>query len=179
MTEIEVKIRVEDFDEIEEKLAKHDILKITEWEFEDNIVFDFPDKRLKNGKKLFRLRDSAGKVYITFKTPSKDRDEKFKIREEYEVIVSDFEKSKTIIELLGLVKFFRYQKQRKTYILKGIHICLDKTPIGNFIELEGEKEIIIKMAKLFGKSEKDFITRSYYDVFREIHPEGDMIFQEK
>jgi adenylate cyclase class 2 len=176
MTEIEVKIRVDDFKKIEESLNEFTDARIIEWEFEDNIVFDFPDLRLKREGRLFRLRKEGGKTIITFKTPSEDKDEKFKIREEFETIVSDYDKMMKIIGLLGLKVFFRYQKYRKTYIIDGNHISLDKTPIGNFIEIEGDKEYIMKLAKLLGKSEADFITSSYYTLFREKYDKGDMVF---
>ncbi len=177
MTEIEVKIRIDDFEDIEDKLKKFINAHIFDWEFEDNLIFDFPDLRLKKEGRLLRLRNSGGKNILTFKTPSKDKDEKFKIREEFETIVSDFNKMMKIMELLGLKIFFRYQKYRKTYIIDDNHISLDKTPIGNFIEIEGDKKSIMKIANLFKKSEKDFITESYYTLFREKYDKGDMVFE--
>ncbi len=177
MTEIEVKIKVDDFKKIEMELLKLNISKIIDWEFEDNIVFDFPELNLKNNGKLFRLRKTEDNNILTLKTPSESNDKRFKIREEYEVEVSDFRIMKKIIEHLGLKKFFRYQKYRKTYIIKNNHICFDKTPIGNFIEIEGDKQTILEIAKHIGKTEADFITSSYFVLFRESNKSGDMVFE--
>jgi len=125
MREIEVKIEVKDFNGIEDilKLLKWDY--VSEWVFEDNLVFDFKNLLLKKSGKLLRLRKEDDTFTLTFKEKVKEKDGLFKEREEIEVSVDDYEKIRIILEGLGLELFFRYQKYRKTYTLSENHICLD------------------------------------------------------
>ena len=167
MREIEVKIKVEDFEEIEETLKGFKWDLVSEWIFEDNLVFDYDNLLLKKSGKLLRLRQEGEKFILTFKSKVREKDGLFKEREEIEVIVDDFKRMRIILESIGMKLFFRYQKYRKTYSLSSCHICLDKTPIGNFIEIEGSKEFIETYAKRLGFSSSDFINKSYYDLFSE------------
>ena len=165
MREIEVKIKVEDFSEIEDILNTYKWDFVGDWVFEDNLVFDFNDLLLKKSGKLLRLRKEDDRFILTFKKKVKEKDGLFKEREEIEVSVDDYEKMRTILEGVGMELFFRYQKYRKTYTLSENHICLDKTPIGNFIEIEGSEAFIEAYAKKLGFSSSDFINKSYYDLF--------------
>ncbi len=167
MREIEVKIKVEDFEEIEKTLNGFKWDLVSDWIFEDNLVFDYDNLSLKKSGKLLRLRGEGERFILTFKSKVRKKDGLFKEREETEVIVDDFKRMRLILENMGMKVFFRYQKYRKTYSLSFNHICLDKTPIGNFIEIEGSKEFIETYAKRLGFSPSDFINKSYYDLFSE------------
>jgi len=177
LQEIEIKIKVSDFDNIEEKIKKIKIKQITGWILEDNFVFDHKDQSFKKENKLFRLRKFGDKIILTLKTPAKNKEKFLKIRNEYEVVVSDFKQIKKIIKLLGFKKFFRYQKYRKIFKIDNNTICFDKTPIGNYIEIEGEKEFIFKTAKLLNKGKNDFILDTYLNLFRAKDKNGDMVFE--
>ena len=89
-----------------------------------------------------------------------------------------------ILERLGLVLVFRYQKYRSVFE-KGASrkpktvLSLDETPIGNYLEIEGSKEEIEKIASQLGYSQKDFITESYLGLYTKLKPlsrKPEMIF---
>jgi adenylate cyclase class 2 len=89
---------------------------------------------------------------------------RYKIREEFEVTVSDAEQMTAILQGLGLRPVFRYEKYRTTYVLAdvpGAKIEFDETPIGMFLELEGNAKAIDRAAAHLGYSPADFVTLSY------------------
>ena len=62
-----------------------------------------------------------------------------------------------------------------------LHVMFDETPIGNFIELEGEEDAIALAVKLLGVRPEDYVLESYLALqaahcAREGKPLGDMIF---
>ncbi len=165
MMEIEVKIEVKDFSPFEKILSKEIFDEIRDWVFEDNLVFDMEDLKLKKEGKLLRVRKTGENVVLTFKNKVEKKSSKYKVREEIEIKVSDFENTIKILEGLGYKVFFRYQKFRKVYSYSSNHVCFDKTPIGNFIEIEGDESFILKIAKKLGFAKKDFLKDTYYDLF--------------
>ncbi|MGH9709722.1 MAG: hypothetical protein ACRD37_04160, partial [Candidatus Acidiferrales bacterium] len=62
------------------------------------------------------------------------------------------------------------------------HLDLDETPIGTFLELEGDKQAIDAAARALGYGEKDYIAASYLELYLEecegrgIKP-GNMVFK--
>ena len=81
-----------------------------------------------------------------------------------------------ILAGLGYVPAFRYEKYRAIYRSAvdpdGI-VTIDETPIGTFLELEGEPEWIDRTAVLLGFTPRDYITASYaalYMQYRAAHP---------
>jgi adenylate cyclase class 2 len=163
MIEREIKYLVDDFNPFREKLAGLGG-EIGPSFFEDNIVFDDERESLKREEKLLRLRKSDT-VTITFKKPV-DRTH-FKIMEEYEIEVSDFEEAERIITSLGFRKVFRYQKRREVFTLYNTHILLDETPIGNYIEIEGAEDRIMELSEQLGLSPDRGISKNYMELYRE------------
>jgi adenylate cyclase class 2 len=66
---------------------------------------------------------------------------------------------------LGLRPGFRYEKYRSTFRLPGLHLDLDETPIGVFLELEGSPSAIDRTARALGYAPRDFIRATYYDLY--------------
>jgi adenylate cyclase class 2 len=100
--------------------------------------------------------------------------DRFKVREETEVEVTDAAMLGKIFEGLGLRGWFSYEKYRTTWKLgaaarwaKGLLIELDETPAGNFAELEGPPEAIDKAAAALGFSRKNYLQKSYLALYAE------------
>ncbi len=173
MMEIEVKIEVKDFSPFEKILSKEIFDEIRDWVFEDNLVFDVEDLKLKKEGKLLRLRKTGENIILTFKNKVEKKYSEYKVREEIEIKVSDFENTIKILKGLGYKVFFRYQKFRKIYSRSSNHVCLDKTPIGNFIEIEGDENFILKMAEKLGFTKKAFLKETYYELFLKKRKNGE------
>ncbi|MGH9660150.1 MAG: class IV adenylate cyclase, partial [Bryobacteraceae bacterium] len=66
---------------------------------------------------------------------------------------------------LGYRPVFRYEKRRAVYNGRGGLICVDETPIGNFLELEGPPAWIDRTARRLGFRDGDYITASYGELY--------------
>jgi adenylate cyclase class 2 len=154
---------------------------------EMNLLFDTPDGGLAKHGQLLRIRTetfapekksprkSPARYLLTFKSPAESlaihtptRQNRHKVREETELVLTDAPALQKIFEGLGLRGWFRYEKFRTTYKLParlkwaaGLLIELDETPIGTFIELEGPPAAIDRAATELGFSPRDFITKNY------------------
>ena len=149
--------------------------------FEDNTMLDTADMRLRADALAFRVRQAGGDAVLTFK--GRPQPGKHKSREELEVHVSDAETMQLIASRLGFEPVFRYQKYRTEYkqSARGGVATLDETPIGVYLELEGQPDWIDRIARKLGFTEQDYITSSYgrlYLEWRERHRSAprDMLF---
>jgi adenylate cyclase class 2 len=196
--EIEVKLHVPDRPAL---LARLDELGAT-YEgrvHEMNTIYDTRDRSLVRKGQLLRLRierraDHPGAnasntgqkregALLTFKGPIRRSDSpaarshrKYKVREEREVRAADGDELAIILEALGLIPSFRYEKYRSTYRLSNLEdvlLELDETPVGDFLEVEGARESIDRAAKLLGYQPSDYMTKSYWDLFQESRNSGE------
>jgi adenylate cyclase class 2 len=127
--------------------------------FERNEVFDTPSLSLRKERKLIRLREYGDDRILTYKGPPEDGPHK--VREEIETEVADAAAMRGVLARLGYAVVFRYEKYRAEFKYEGGLAVLDETPIGVFVELEGEAEWIDKHAARLGFSQGDYITLSY------------------
>lgn len=174
--EIEVKIRVERLEPWREKLRRLEAELEYPRVLERNLVFDTARQRLKKRGLLLRLRRLEAGSILTMKMPVQ-KSSLYKIREEIETGVSDFAIMEKILLGIGFRVFFVYEKYREVFKRKGIRVMLDETPIGNFLEIEGEAAGIDAMAAELGFSPKDYITDSYYRLFLLSGRSGNMEFK--
>jgi adenylate cyclase, class 2 len=165
-TETEVKISIDDPAGFCLRLAALDPIPISARHFEDNHLLDFQDESLKTQRHLLRIRWEEGRGVLTFKGAPCD-DGVFKIREELETGVDDTSMALQILNRIGMQVHFRYQKYRQEFTLDGVHVAVDETPIGFFVELEGSKETIRNLAQRLGFEESQFISLSYYALYVE------------
>ena len=137
--------------------------------FEENWLFDTPDRRLRAAKILLRLR-RADAATLTVKKKSDapaPLDARFKVLEELETEVVDPESMHKILELLGYVIVFRYEKIRATWQWQSCTICLDTLPFTQVVELEGTPESIERAARRLGLDELESSTWNYMRMYQE------------
>lgn len=132
--------------------------------FETNIRFEDDGKNLIRNKSLLRLRKDT-KTTLTYKSEPRSKDNQYKIFRELEVEVSHFSTMKRILESLGFREEQRYEKRRETFILKDTLLCLDSMPYGDFLEIEGSKEQIKKLALQIGMRWEKRIVLNYLAIF--------------
>ncbi len=164
--EIEVKIRLkEDFNRIEEKLINSGFEAETSFQKELNIFYDRNGELKEKGLAL-RLRYFSNMVSLTLK--GKSLKKKIKERKEYEVSVSSFENMDLILKSVGLKPFFKYEKMRKLFRNKNnVLVTLDKTPFGNFMEIEGNVKSIKIIMDEMEISQNDIEEKNYLQLFSE------------
>ncbi len=147
--------------------------------FEDNWIFD-RDGELMAGQRLLRLRLDRQGARLTYKGAA-TFEGSVKVRPEHETRLEDAAAIRLILESLGYRAVRRYQKYREEWRLGSIVISLDHTPIGDFVEVEGEGcETVARRLDLDPeKLEKRNYLQLYEDFLKE-HPDAppDMIFRE-
>ena len=187
--ETEIKLEIRDRKGLKQRLKQVGFRVIQPRHFEGNLLFDFPDLRLRKGRRLLRVRFEDRRCFLTFKgAPLHSR--KYKIRQEIETAVEDGRRLTAILESLGLLRTFRYEKFRTVYLPRGRtdlqkapHLVLDETPFGDYLELEGPQRWIDETARQLGYRPEDYITLSYAALHRQKcldqgKKPGDMVFPE-
>ncbi len=173
--ETEVKLRVSELDPVRESLRRLGAQRSRERHLEDNVLFEDAGGSLRERGTVLRLRRTPGKGLLTFKGP-RQLEGGVKSREELETTVEDPGALETILRRLGYRPVFRYQKYRESWSYRGQEIELDETPIGSFLEIEGDLDGIHTVAGLLGFSPRDYVSESYVGLFFASGGEGDMVF---
>lgn len=164
--EIEIKIRVPDLAAFSAQLPGLGFTLRTPETFERNVLFDTPDGRLRQRRQLLRIRRYGEKWVLTHKAVAKiDPVARHKQRVETETPIKDGESLTAIFRELGYAPVFIYEKYRVEYTDGHGHIVLDRTPIGNFAELEGSPEWIDETAAKLGFPHTEYLTVSYGQLF--------------
>ncbi len=149
MKEIELKVLEINDKEVMKKLlslgAKKEGTKLIIDHF-----FDFPDKRIKKTKEACRLRKIGDRTELTYKGKKEIRGS-FKIAEETEIKVSDFQTTKKILNLLGL-EIVRYQeKKRASFLFENVRCEIDTYPtIPTYLEIEGQEKYTKSLLQQLG-----------------------------
>lgn len=184
--EIEVKVAVGDPAAARAKLLAAGASPKVPRLFEDNVLFDFADRKLANEGKLLRVRRVGDRSFLTLKAPPPPgQPDGLKVLSEREIGLAGEATSEleAIVAGLGLRPIYRYQKYREELHLGDVVATIDETPVGCFVELEGDSEGIRDAARALGWDESCYITKSY----RQLHREwcrshglgcGDMVFDD-
>jgi adenylate cyclase class 2 len=177
--ERELKFAVSDLEALRERLREMAAERQAPATLEDNLVFD-QEQVLERQGHLLRLRSDGRGATLTFKGPARFEGG-LKIRAERETRLDNATEAQAILEALGYQVVRRYQKLREEWRLGSVQISLDHTPIGDFVEFEGEKaEAVARRCGLAAaQAETRTYLRLYLDYLSE-HPEAppDMTFRE-
>ena len=142
-TEIEVKFLNVDFDEVRAKLLSLGGVCEEPMRLMRRVLVDIHQRTPEEDYSSFlRLRDEGGKVTLTLK---EFRDKSISGASEREIVVSDFDETKTILEGVG-VKFSTFQEsKRETWHIGEVEVVLDEWPwIPRYIEIEGPTEALVE-----------------------------------
>lgn len=144
--EIEAKVKVHCHEAVEQKLRQKNAVQLAEIDQKD-FYFDDANKNLSSGGKGLRIRHQIAsgveRVILTFK--GKRKEGVYKIREEYEVEVSELEKMIGILMGLGYQESLIVEKKRVMWHLNDCEICLDNVEmLGKFVEVEGPSETVVE-----------------------------------
>ncbi len=165
-TETEIKVKIEDPGDFCSRLAALNPGILSPRHFEDNYLLDFPDQRLRSSQCLMRIRFAEGRNFLTYKGPPRPQGI-FKVREELETTVENGEILLQAFDRIGMRVCFRYQKYRQEFSVGGIHVTVDETPIGNYVEFEGSEGGIRDLAQRMAIAEAQFLRSSYYSIYLE------------
>jgi adenylate cyclase class 2 len=126
----------------------------------DDRLFDTPDQRLRREGRALRVRRDGSRTTLTAKGPAPSTI--VKAREELETTVGGADTIEAILVALGYRQSFHAQKYREEFTLPGsVCAAVDETPIGVFVELEGDEDAIIAAAAALGRAPAAFVLESY------------------
>jgi adenylate cyclase, class 2 len=177
--EIEIKLRIQDIPATQRKIKSLGATFQPRVQ-EQNTLYDTPQSHLRRRKMLLRLRietpanrkaQSVGgqeRVILTVKAPppSQPKRPHYKIRAEREQSVPQSSRQyPKALTSLGFRPAFRYDKFRTTFRLPNLHLDLDETPAGIYLELEGSPKAIDRAAKALGFTKKAYLRATYWDLY--------------
>ncbi len=138
MIEVEVKAKIESFEEIEVKLNEIGAVK-TKKEFQEDIYFNSPVVDFAKTDEALRIRttkkNNETNIFITYKGPKIDSASK--TRKEVEMGIEDAEKCADIFEEIGFKKVRAVRKNRQYYEYENFEISLDDVEgLDPYMEIE-------------------------------------------
>ena len=163
--EIEIKIRLSvEIKEIEERILREGFFVESDFCKEENIFFD-RDNYLKKRGFALRLRSYGNRNTLTLKGKSKEK--RIKERKEWEVKLSSKEEMEEILNILGFKVILRYTKERKIFKnSENTIITIDKTPFGNFLEIEGKRNKIEDLVEKLNLNSEEVEEKNYLELYR-------------
>lgn len=164
MTEREIKLEFADATSARSALDAAGASVLRERRLQRDTIFDTPDGRLRAAGRVLRLRDDDGRAFLTLKGPVQPG--AMKVREEQETAVANASVVAASFDVLGLTPGFRYEKYRTEFALHGTVVALDETPVGVFVEVEGEEAAILTATRALGRTPADFLRDSYRALFK-------------
>ncbi len=147
---------------------------------QDDYLLDSVDGLLRGRGCALRVRRESGQSRLTFKGPVQPS--LVKLREELETLVADGGLLLQILEQVGFQVWFRYQKYREEFALATVTLAVDETPVGTFVEIEGDEGGIAAAAVALGRRPEEYLRDSYRALFVracEVRgvPATDMLFE--
>jgi adenylate cyclase, class 2 len=163
--EIEIKFRIKSMSAEVRSLKQAGFKCVMRSTHEMNSLYDLPGQKLRKRGDLLRLRKYGNSWILTYK--AKGKAGRHKSRVELQTDIENGKQMDAILRALGFEPTFRYEKFRAEWSDGKGHVVLDKTPIGNFGEVEGPSRWIDRTASALGISRSDYITQTYAPMFFE------------
>jgi len=161
--EVEVKFVAHDVNALERGLREAGFHLKTPATFEQNTLYDNAAGDLRREGVVLRLRVYGTRCTLTHKSRGTSGRHKTRIERETEVQSAD--EMHAILEALGFRPAFRYEKLRSEWSDGTGEVVVDRTPIGDLGEIEGEPQWIDHIAHRLGVRESDYLTASYVELF--------------
>jgi len=179
--EVEIKLRVSDIDDILRRIHKLGAISLGRV-LEQNSLFDTPDSGFRRSRRLLRLRRQTPapghgirggphSAILTSKAPPAapaavaPKGPVYKEVQENEADVGNIPRLTAALKAVGFRPGFRYEKYRTSFRHRLLHLDLDETPVGTFLELEGNPAEINRTARALGFSSKAYICATYWTLY--------------
>ena len=206
--EIEIKLRIFDLPGLLRQLRQIGA-RFKGCVFEQNTIYDTTDSAFLRTGRLLRLRletpapriatvrgarvvrpnRKPRRSVLTTKAPPHrgirgSAGERYKIRLERELTIRNPGRWHQTLQSLGVRPSFVYEKFRSAFELSGLHLELDETPAGIFLELEGSPRAIDHATRELGFRSRDYLRATYWDIYaadsrRRGRPPKNMVFPRK
>ena len=163
MIEVEVKAKIDSFEEIEKRLENIGAQK-SKTEFQEDIYFASPIVDYAKTDEALRIRTTDNDIFITYKGPKLN--DKAKTRKEVEMSIESAAKAKDIFEEIGFKPARTVRKHRQYYTYENFEISLDDVEgLPPYMEieiaLEDDEDYSKAQGKIFELFEKLGITEGF------------------
>ena len=134
MIEVEVKAKIDSFEEMEKRLENLGAIK-SKKEFQEDIYFASPIVDFAQTDEALRIRTTNNNIFITYKGPKLNKDAK--TRKEVEMSIESAGKAKDIFEEIGFKEVRTVRKNRQYYTYENFEISLDDVEgLNPYMEIE-------------------------------------------
>ena len=134
MIEVEVKAKINSFEDMEKKLEDIGASK-SKKEFQEDIYFASPIVDFAQTDEALRIRTTNNNTFITYKGPKLN--DKAKTRKEVEMTIENSEKAKDIFTEIGFMEVRTVRKNRQYYTYENFEISLDDVEgLDPYMEIE-------------------------------------------
>ena len=134
MIEVEVKAKIDSFEEMEKRLENLGAIK-SKKEFQEDIYFASPIVDFAQTDEALRIRTTNNNIFITYKGPKLNKDAK--TRKEVEMNIESAGKAKDIFEEIGFKEVRTVRKNRQYYTYENFEISLDDVEgLNPYMEIE-------------------------------------------
>lgn len=134
MIEVEVKAKIDSFEEMEKRLENLGAIK-SKKEFQEDIYFASPIVDFAQTDEALRIRTTNNNIFITYKGPKLNKDAK--TRKEVEMSIESASKAKDIFEEIGFKEVRTVRKNRQYYTYENFEISLDDVEgLNPYMEIE-------------------------------------------
>jgi len=161
--EREIKLRFPSAAEARAAVIAAGALPLRERRLQNDCLLDTADMMLRRQRSALRVRIESGRSLLTFKGPVQAA--AIKVREEIETDVGDGLLLIKLFERIGFQPWFRYQKYREEFSTGGCVVAVDETPVGTFVEIEGDERGIAAVAETLGRGPGDYELQSYHALY--------------
>jgi adenylate cyclase class 2 len=161
--EREIKLRFSSAAEARAAVVAVGAMPVRARRLQSDCLLDTADMMLRRQRSALRVRIESGTSLITFKGPVQPA--AIKVREEIETGVGDGSLVIRLLERLGFHPWFRYQKYREEFSIDGCIVAVDETPVGTFVEIEGDERGIAATAGSLGRGPTDYLLQSYHTLY--------------
>ena len=163
MIEVEVKARIDSFEEMEKRLKDLGAVK-TKDEFQEDIYFASPIVDFAETDEALRIRTTNNDTFITYKGPKLN--EKAKTRKEVEMTIESAAKASDIFTEIGFTPARTVRKSRQYYRYENFEISLDDVEgLPPYMEIEialsDNEDYTEAQSKIFQLFEKLKITDGF------------------
>lgn len=178
--ETEVKLRVADLAAMIRLLADSEA-KLGGRVLERNTLYDTPGADLRRARCLLRVREEypaaatkpkgaipggPRRTVLTWKAPLHVAlPSRYKEKLEQESSAAPGKPWAQLMRPLGFRPRFQYEKYRTSYRWGALHLDLDETPVGVFLELEGPPAAIDRAAARLNFTPRDYLRDTYWDLY--------------
>lgn len=161
MIEVEVKAKIDSFEDMEKRLNELGALK-SKKEFQEDMYFNSPVVDFAKTDEALRIRttkeNEKTNIFITYKGPKIDKNSK--TRKEIEMGIDDSEKCAGIFEAIGFRKVMAVRKNRQYFTYKNFEISLD--------DVEGLEPYMEIEIALEDGSDYDDAQKSIFELFEKL-----------